>query len=71
MPCAQTRALGGDGDNACPHHLAEVPALIEQAGARVRYLPPYSPQYNPIELACSVVKQQLRTLKAPTSQALY
>ena len=45
-------------------------ALIEQAGAQVRFLPPYSPDFNPIEKMWSKVKQYLRSAKARTEEAL-
>jgi len=35
-------------DNLSAHKVAGIQAAIEQAGATVRYLPPYSPDYNPI-----------------------
>jgi len=34
--------------------------LIEKKGCRLRYLPPYSPDYNPIEYSFSVIKAALR-----------
>lgn len=40
-------------DNAKAHHVEQVRELIEQAGAQVVYLPPYSPDLNPIELVWS------------------
>jgi transposase len=58
-------------DNARAHHVAEVQECIEQTGAHLLYLPPYSPEYNPIELAWSVAKQKLRTLNARAKEALY
>lgn len=58
-------------DNARAHHVVEVEQWIEQTGAHLLYLPPYSPEYNPIELAWSVAKQKLRKLKARTKEALY
>ena len=42
---------------------------IEGAGARVLYLPPYSPDLNPIEMAWSKVKQVLRKAQARTTEA--
>lgn len=38
-------------DNLAMHKQAEAQAAIEQAGARLRFLPPYSPDFNPIEQA--------------------
>jgi transposase len=43
---------------------------IESCGARLIYLPPYSPDLNPIEKAWSKFKQFLRTAKARTADAL-
>jgi transposase len=45
--------------------------LIERAGARVEYLPPYSPDLNPIEKMWSKIKEFLRAAKARTSRALH
>lgn len=58
-------------DNASAHHGEEVVHCIKQTGAQVLYLPPSSPEYNPIELAWSVVKHTLKKLKARTKEALY
>jgi transposase len=57
-------------DNLAAHKVAGVRELIEAAGARLLYLPPYSPDLNPIEQAWSKVKQMLRALKARTADAL-
>jgi transposase len=53
-------------DNLSAHKVAGIKALIEACGARLLYLPPYSPDFNPIELAWSKVKTILRRLKART-----
>ncbi len=53
-------------DNLPTHKIAGIKALIEARGARLIYLPPYSPDFNPIELAWSKVKATLRRLKART-----
>jgi len=53
-------------DNLPAHKIAGIEALIEAQGARLIYLPPYSPDFNPIELAWSKVKATLRRLKART-----
>ena len=47
-------------DNASIHHVELVTDLISTAGALVRFLPPYSPDLNPIEEAFSKVKAYLR-----------
>ena len=57
-------------DNLSSHKSARVSELIEKRGARVLYLPPYSPDLNPIEKAWSKFKQLLRSAKARTGQAL-
>ena len=41
-------------DNLSSHKRADVRALIEAAGARLMFLPPYSPDFNPIEKQCCV-----------------
>lgn len=53
-------------DNVRFHRIAAVPALIEATGARVLYLPPYSPELNPIEEAWSVFKHRMRLASART-----
>jgi transposase len=57
-------------DNLAPHKTPEVVAAIETAGAEVWFLPPYSPDLNPIEKMWSKVKQFLRSAKARTEEAL-
>ena len=46
-------------DNASIHHVDEVIDKIESTGAIVQFLPPYSPDLNPIEEAFSKVKDNL------------
>jgi transposase len=57
-------------DNLPAHKSPQVDALIEAAGARVLRLPPYSPDFNPIEMAISKAKSILRTLGRRTVDAL-
>lgn len=57
-------------DNLTPHKNEETLALIEAAGACVRFLPPYSPDLNPIEKMWSKVKQALRSLEARNHEEL-
>jgi hypothetical protein len=52
------------GDGSCP--FAMRPRVIEDAGAQLAFLPPYSPDLNPIELAWAKVKHLLRTWAART-----
>jgi transposase len=58
-------------DNLKPHMSTQVTAAIESAGARVLPLPPYSPDYTPIEEMFSKVKQGLRRAEARTKAGLY
>jgi transposase len=51
-------------DNLSAHKVDGVRRLIEARGASVFYLPPYSPDFNPIEMAWSKIKQLLRGVKA-------
>ena len=57
-------------DNLATHKVAGVREAIEAVGARLRYLPPYSPDFNPIENLWSKVKQKLRSLAPRTDKAL-
>jgi transposase len=43
-------------DNAMIHHDEALVELIEETGGKVVYLPPYSPDFNPIETAFSTLK---------------
>jgi transposase len=58
-------------DNLPAHKSPRVDALIESAGARVMRLPPYSPDYNPIEMAISKIKTLLRKRGARRITALF
>jgi len=57
-------------DNLPAHKVAGLAELVEARGARLLYLPPYSPDFNPIELAFSKLKTWLRTAQARTREAL-
>jgi transposase len=57
-------------DNLGAHHCTGVRAAIQAAGADVLYLPPYSPDLNPIELCWSKVKAQLKRASARTIATL-
>lgn len=57
-------------DNLSAHKVAGIRELIEARGAQLLYLPPYSPDLNPIEQAWSKFKQFLRSAKARTVEAL-
>jgi transposase len=58
-------------DNLAPHKSPRVDALVESVGARVLRLPPYSPDYNPIEMAISKMKSVLRKQARRNVDALY
>jgi transposase len=53
-------------DNLSAHKVAGGRALVEAREAELRYLPPYSPDYYPIEACWSMVKRKLRSLRART-----
>ena len=57
-------------DNLSSHKAEEVRELIQKQGAELLYLPPYSPDLNPIEKAWSKLKQLLRSAKARTKEGL-
>ena len=57
-------------DNLCIHKTPTIQRLIEARGATLRYLPPYSPDLNPIEMAFSKLKAHLRQTAARTLDAL-
>jgi transposase len=50
-------------DNLAMHKQPEVQAAIERVGAHLRFLPPYSPDFNPIELAFAKLKAFLRAVR--------
>jgi transposase len=58
-------------DNLASHKVAGVRELIEQAGARPLYLPPYSPDLNPIEQAFAKLQALLRSAACRTVEALW
>jgi transposase len=58
-------------DNLAAHKVLGVRSLIEDAGARLLYLPPYSPDLNPIELAFSKLKTRLRGAAERSVEALW
>jgi transposase len=57
-------------DNLSAHKLASIAATIEQTGAQLVYLPAYSPDLSPIELAWSKAKSMLRKAAARTPRRL-
>jgi len=58
-------------DNLPAHKVTGVREAIETAGATLRYLPPYSPDFNPIEMAFSKLKALLRKAAARTIPDLW
>ena len=58
-------------DNLAAHKVAGIVELIEARGARLEFLPPYSPDFNPIERCWSKIKTYLRKVKARTEAALF
>lgn len=57
-------------DNLSAHKSVEAQRLIADQGARLEFLPPYSSDFNPIELCWSKVKTALRAAQARTWEAL-
>ena len=57
-------------DNLAAHKVAGVRERIEARGAELLYLPPYSPDFNPIEPCWAQLKQRLRAVKARSLAAL-
>ena len=53
-------------DNLAVHKQPEVRAAIEATGAQIRFLPPYSPDFNPIEMAFAKLKAFLRAARPRT-----
>ena len=57
-------------DNLNAHKGERIKELIEERGCELVYLPPYSPDFNPIEEAFSKIKRLLRKVEARTREAL-
>jgi transposase len=57
-------------DNLASHKVAGIKQAIEARGATLRYLPPYSPDFNPIEQAIAKLKSHLRKEAARTFETL-
>jgi transposase len=58
-------------DNLQAHRAGAVARALRRAGAGVWYLPPYSPDFNPIEKVWAKVKAHVRKAKARTREALW
>jgi transposase len=57
-------------DNLAPHKARQVRDLIEGAGATLRFLPPYSYDFNPIEAAWALMKRRIRAVAPRTGTML-
>ncbi|EDZ93329.1 ISSoc4, transposase orfB [Limnospira maxima CS-328] len=57
-------------DNLNSHHREEVKEMIESVGARVEYLPVYSPEFNPIEMMWSQLKSLVCKFRTETMELL-
>ena len=57
-------------DNLSSHKVVGVRKAIELAGAKILYLPPYSPDLNPIEMVFSKLKTLVRKAKMRTMETL-
>jgi transposase len=57
-------------DNLAAHKARPVRELIEQTGATLRFLPPYSYDFNPIEAAWALIKKRIRAVAPRTGCAL-
>jgi len=57
-------------DNLAAHRVADVRQAVEAAGARLMFLPPYSPELNPIEESWSKVKEDLRKQEPRTTEQI-
>ncbi len=66
LPRGKTLVL----DNLAAHRSKAVRALCKESGLYLKYLPPYSPEFNPIEHAWAWFKHQLRKRKPRTREAL-
>ena len=58
-------------DNLSSHKRASTKAIVEDRGATLRFLPPYSPDFNPIEMAFSKLKALLRKAAERTVDGLW
>ena len=58
-------------DNLSSHKSEKAAAILKERGAWFLFLPPYSPDLNPIEMAFSKLKAHLRKAKARTIDALW
>ena len=57
-------------DNLSSHKVKGLKEIVEERGARIEYLPPYSPDLNPVENMWSKIKSQLRQVKGRCKDVL-
>lgn len=57
-------------DNLGAHKASRIESIVRECGAKVIWLPPYSPDYSPIELMWSKLKSYLRKVKARTNEEI-
>ena len=57
-------------DNCSIHHVEEITTIIEDVGALIHFLPPYSPDLNPIEETFSKVKTEMKNLQQSMTNVL-
>ena len=50
-------------DNYCIHKGVETKEIVEKAGCEILFLPPYSPDFNPIDNYWAVIKSRIKKLK--------
>ena len=55
-------------DNASIHHNGDIQAIYDEVGVIIEYLPPYSPNLNPIELVFHELKEWMRYNRAMATQ---
>jgi len=70
-PRPRPRQRPGEGRGLRRARRGEAAKLIEDAGAELAFLPPYSPDLNPIEMVFSKMKQRLRSLTCRTREQLW
>ncbi|GAC1406549.1 MAG: hypothetical protein NVSMB56_20360 [Pyrinomonadaceae bacterium] len=57
-------------DNLGAHKASRIESIVRECGAKVIWLPPYSPDYSPIELMWSKLKSYVRKVKARTNEEI-
>ena len=57
-------------DNCSIHHVDGIASMIEEVGALVHFLPPYSPDFNPIEETFSKVKAEMKNLEVSMAELM-